>query len=382
MIFVKPIRETGIIMINYKSNLQLLPALLMVFLLLMSCKKHQEKIIGVSHTHTPDNTISLSQAQIQLANIKVFQANEGVFSYNRQFTGILKINEESSANISSRATGRITKLFIRNVGETVNQGDSLYQFYCEELIAAERQYFTLQSNNWNFNGKYEPSLALENKLLLLGMLPAQIEKLRKDGKILFAVTIFSPVKGVIRAINISEGQYVNAGQTLFELADDTKLWAEAQVHPDDLGFLKVGMESIIAIPDADGKILKSTVSFINPSFEQGKNVTVIRSDIENVHKKLYPGMLVLIRIQSEKNRCVVIPSSAVITDKKGSLVWIQNENKSFSARKITTGLQSEDSVQVLSGLNKSEFIVTSGAYLLNSELILRKGSVAEGKDKI
>jgi len=218
---------------------------------------------------------------------------------------------------------------------------------------------------------------LENKLLLLGMFPVQIEKLRKDGKILFAVTILSPVNGVIRSINISEGQYVNSGQTMFELADDTKLWVEAQVHPEDLGFLKVGMESIITIPDAGNSSLKSTVSFINPTVEQGKNVTVIRSEIENKNKKLYPGMLVLMHIKSEKNGCVIVPSSAVILDKNGCSVWIQNENNTFSAKKITTGLQSDDLVQVISGLTKSEFVVTSGAYLLNSELILRKGNIAD-----
>jgi len=358
-------------------NFKLLSALIMITLLSISCKKQMVEITNENHSQSTDNTLSLSKAQIQLADIKVVQAKEGVFSYDRQFTGVLKVNEESSVNISSRATGRVIKLFIKNVGEKVNKGDSLYEFFCDDLISAEKQFFNLQSNNWNYNGKYEPSLVLENKLLLLGMFPVQIEKLRKDGKILFAVTILSPVNGVIRSINISEGQYVNSGQTMFELADDTKLWVEAQVHPEDLGFLKVGMESIITIPDAGNSSLKSTVSFINPTVEQGKNVTVIRSEIENKNKKLYPGMLVLMHIKSEKNGCVIVPSSAVILDKNGCSVWIQNENNTFSAKKITTGLQSDDLVQVISGLTKSEFVVTSGAYLLNSELILRKGNIAD-----
>jgi Cu(I)/Ag(I) efflux system membrane fusion protein len=365
---------------KYNFNFKLLSALLLILLLSISCKKQLVKNINEKHTQLTENTISLSPAQIQLANIKVFQAKEGVFSYDRQFTGVLKVNEESSANISSRAAGRVIKFFIKNVGEYVNKGDSLYQFYSEDLISAEKQFFNIQSNNWNYNGKYEPSLALENKLLLLGMFPAQIEKLRKDGKVRFTVTILSPVKGVVRAIDISEGQFVNSGQTLLELADDTKLWVEAQVHPEDLGFLKVGMVSFITIPDAGNRLIKSTVSFINPSFERGKNVTAIRSEIENMNKKLYPGMLVLMHVKSEKNGCVIIPSTAVISDKNGSSVWIQNENNTFSARNITTGLQSDDSVQVISGLSKSEFVVTSGAYLLNSELILRKGNIAEAKN--
>jgi len=364
---------------KYNHIIRLTAVSLLIALFIISCKKHSKISLKKNDTQTLGNTISLSEAQIQLANIKVIQTDESVFSFNRIFTGVLKVNEESAINISSRATGRISELYLKNVGETVNKGDSLYQFYCEELVAAERQYFTLQSNNWNYNGKYEPSLALENRLLLLGMLPKQIDKLKKDGKILFAITIYSPVKGVVRAINIAEGQYVKSGQTLFELADITKLWVEAQVQPDMLEILKVGMQSIISLPDAGNRTIKSNISFISPSLEQGKNVTVIRSVIDNPNGKLYPGMLALIHIQSERNRCVVVPSSAVIVNKNISLVWIKNENGTFSERNVTTGMESNDSVQILAGLNKSEYVVSTGAYLLNSEHILRQGTVAEAR---
>lgn len=316
---------------------------------------------------------------MQLANIKVANVNDYAITHKLLLTGVLKVNEQTAVNISSRAPGRILKLFYKDTGETVNKGDSLYQFYCDDLVNAEREYFTLESNNWNFSKKYEPSLALENKLMLLGMLPAQISKLAKDGKILFSVTIFSPVKGTIRSINISEGQYVAAGQTLFELAEDDNFWVEAQAYPDDLQYLKVGMPSVVTIPVAGNVGVKSTIKAINPSFEQGKNVTLVRTLIDNPDKNLYPGMLALMSIQTQKSQGIVIPSSAVIADKNGCRVWIRNENGSFSGRIVTTGIQSEDSVLVLSGLSPNEKIVTSGAYLLNSELILKKGTINESK---
>ena len=367
---------------KFKHTNGFITLLLMISVIQLSCKKQSDKNVNENKIQILNNTITLSEAQIQLANIKTATVNEGICSFNRLFTGVLKVNEESAATISSRTPGRITKLFIKNAGEPVNKGDALYIIYSEELLSAERQYFNLLSNNWNFNGRYEPSLAIENKLLLLGMLPSQIEKLKKDGKVLFEVTIYSPVKGVVGAINVSEGQYVTTGQTLFELADDRNLWVEAQVHPDELEFLKLGVQSDITVPDAGNMTLKSTINFISPSLEQGKNLTVIRSVIDNSNRKLHPGMLALMNIQSKMNRCVMVPASSVITDKNGSVVWIRNENGSFTGRNITVGLQSEDAVQVLSGLSNSEFVVTSGAYLLNSELILRKGSVEEVKSKI
>ena len=349
--------------------------LLIFFSLLVSCNQPSEQ--NGSGNPTPENNLILSEAQIQLANIKVTEVNEGSVGHNKVFTGVLKVNELSALNISSRATGRIQKLFFKNTGDIVNKGDSLYQFYSDELVATEREYFTIHSNNWNFNGKYEPSLLLEDKLLFLGMLPSQITQLKKDGKILFSVTIFSPVKGTIRSINITEGQYVNAGLTLFELADYSKLWVEAQVYQDDLQFLEVGMPSTVTIPVAGNIPIMSKISFINPSFEQRQNVTLIRTLIDNPDKNLYPGMLALLSVHSQTNSGVVVPASAVITDRNGSRVWVRNEDGSFSGRIVTTGIQSEDSVLILSGLRDTELVVTSGAYLLNSELILKKGTVSE-----
>jgi len=353
-------------------------SIILVFsFLLVSCNRPPEQ--NRSGSFEPANNLILSDAQVQLANIKVIEVNEGSVGQNKIFTGVLKVNELNAVNISSRTTGRIQKLFFKNSGETVNKGDSLYQIYSDELVATEREYFTLQSNNWNFNGKYEPSLVLEDKLLFLGMAPAQIEQLRKDGKILFNVTILSPVNGTIRSINITEGQYVNAGLTLFELADYNQLWVEAQVYQDDLQFLEVGMPSVITIPFAGNRPVKSRISFINPSFEQGKNVTLVRTLINNPDKSLYPGMHALLSVRSQSKSGVVVPASAVITDRNGSRVWIRNDDGSFSGRRVNAGIQSEDSVLIESGLRNAELVVVSGAYLLDSELILKKGTVTEAK---
>jgi len=348
---------------------------LILFSLSISCQRNQEQ--NSSELQTPSNSINLSEAQIQLANIAVAEVAESEIGRRRLFTGVLKVNELSAVNISSRAVGRIQKLYFKNTGETVNIGDSLYQFYSNDLVTAEREYFTLHSNNWNFSRKYEPSLALENRLLLLGMLPSQIAQLTKDGKILFTVTIFSPVKGTIRSIKVNEGDYVEAGQTMFELADNRNFWVEAQIYPDDLPYLKVGTPTAVTIPATGNMPIKSNISFVNPSFEQGKNVTLVRALIDNRDKNLYPGMLALLNIQLQTNRGIVVPASAVIIDKTGSRVWIRNTDGSFSGRIVTTGIQSDDSVQIVSGLAIAESVVTSGAYLLNSELILKKGTVNE-----
>ena len=232
------------------------------------------------------------------------------------------------------------------------------------------EFISLLQYQRNFSSRYEPLIASENKLLLLGLLPSQIAQIKKEGKILYVITIYSTVSGIIRSINITEGQYVSNGQSLFELADDRRLWAEAQVYPNDLQFLNTGMPADIIVPVAGDLRIHNRISYINPVFESGKNITLIRAVIENPGRNLYPGMLAMISVRTQLSRGIVVPSEAVLNDKKGSKVLVQLEDGSFSTRKVITGTQSSDSVQILKGLRPSEMIVTSGVYLLNSEMIL------------
>jgi multidrug efflux pump subunit AcrA (membrane-fusion protein) len=114
-----------------------------------------------------ENTIRLSDAQMKLANITVSDVREGSIGRRLSLTGVLKVNEQSAVTISSRVNGRIEKLFFRNTGEKVNKGDKLYELFSDDFITAQREYLTFQSNNYNFTGKYEPSLAVENKLMIM-----------------------------------------------------------------------------------------------------------------------------------------------------------------------------------------------------------------------
>ena len=345
--------------------------------LLFSCKMQMEE--KTAEVSADDNKLRLSESQIQLANINTAEVREGSIGRKLSLTGVLKVNEQSAVSVSSRVPGRIEKLYFKNTGETVKKWDKLYEYYSDNLVTAQREYFTLQSNNWNFSRKYEPSLALENKLLIMGMVPSQIEQLGKDGKILFRVDVYSTVEGKIRSVNVSEGQYIQEGQTLFELAGDNNLWLEAQVYPGEIKFLKTGIPATATIPLACEMQVKCNISFINPSFEAGKNIALVRAVINNPGSRLHPGMFAILNVQIQMSHGIIIPSSAVISGVDGDRVWIREETGEFSERMVTTGLQSGDSILVLAGLAKSDKIVTSGAYLINSEMILKNGTMSHGE---
>lgn len=87
-------------------------------------------------------------------------------------------------------------------------------------------------------------------------------------------------------------------------------------------------------------------------------------------------MLAYISIANGKQRSLAVPASAVLTDGKGNLVWIKNTDGSFSVKMIRIGSGNSNYVPVLSGLNREDTVVTNGAYLLNSEAILKTAMIA------
>jgi len=317
--------------------------------------------------------IMLSEAQLQLANISTAVARTGSIGQELSLTAVLKVNEQSAATVSSRVPGRIEKLYYRNTGETVRKGDKLYEFFSEELVTLQREYMRLESNNWNFSARYEPSLAVREKLQRMGMTELQIRQLAADSKLLFTLPIYSPVSGKIRNVNVSEGEYVEDGQILFELADDINLWVEALAYPYDTRFIRPGMDAQVMIPSAGKAPIKCKIDFVNPSLENGKNISLVRVLIDNPDRNLHPGMLAILKVRAETGHGVVIPASAVMRNNGSERVWVREECGGFSFRPVISGMQAGDSILIVSGLKESEIVASTGVYLLDSERILKQG---------
>ena len=351
-----------------------------IFLVAISCNSRQEEATPGEATSV--NHLMLSDAQIQLANISNARARRGAIGKELYLTAVLKVNEQSAATVSSRVSGRIEKLYFRNTGETVRKGDKLYEFFSEEIITTEREYMRLESNNWNFSARYEPSLAVREKLQRMGMTELQVMQLAADNKILFTLPIHSPVSGKIRSVNVSEGEYVKEGQVLFELADDNNLWVEAQAYPHETRFIRPGMAAEVLFPSTGKKPINCKIDFINPSLENESNISKVRVTINNPDRTLHPGMLAILKVRTQAGHGVVIPASAVMRSNDEERVWIREECGGFSVRQVIAGIQSGDSILIVSGMKESEEVVVSGTYLLDSERILKQGSEMSGETEM
>ncbi len=333
------------------------------------CKMELTKVI-IDKDQTQG--LKLSKEQEQLANIKTIIVSFGELSKEKTVNGRLVLNENNRFSISTRVGGRIEKLYIKNNGESIQSGTKLYDLYSEELMASQKEYLLglEKSNNPDYN---QLTAGAKNKLLLWGMSEKQIAKLASSQEVKNTVSIYSSQSGVVTAVDVQEGDYIMDGDVIFEVANLSVLWAEAEIYADEINDFNIGDPVILRINELPGKTWSSKLIFAAPQLELQSKVNLIRAEIPNKNGLFKPGMQSIIVLKERTRITLSVPLHAVLQDSKGATVWIKKKDGVYENRMVITGIQSGDNVEIRSGLESGEELVIHGAYLLNSEYIFKKG---------
>jgi Cu(I)/Ag(I) efflux system membrane fusion protein len=328
------------------------------------------------------DAIMLSDQQIQLGNIQVDTIGKGVIGDETVLTATLNVDETKSTTVSARISGRIEKLYYKNLGDHVSKGARLYDLYSEQLNNAKQEYIlalekqqTLDNSIMDFK---ELVQGAKNKLLLWGMNEGQISDLAKTKKASTLTAFYSGAEGYVTSVESREGDYVSEGGTIVKLADLSSLWAEAQAYTSQLSEIDRGGKAIVRLTDI-GKEITGNIQFINPEINPETRVNLIRISVPNPANQLKPGMPAYVVLKNRQRNSLTVPSDAVIRGEKMNIVWIQIDKNTFKSVMVGTGLESNNRIEIKRGLKEGDVVVTSGAYLINSEYIFKKGASPMGQ---
>jgi len=343
------------------------------------------KLIAVAKTAKSESAstqIQLSAEQIRLGNIQADTIGKGSIGDKVVLTGTLNFNGDKLSSVSARVEGRVDKLYFKDIGDYVHKGDKLYDLYSEPLNNAKQEYITaLEQENTIGNSLINYAALVEsvkNKLLLWGMTNGQISELGRSKQISTHTSFYSTEQGYITTLNVKEGDYVMEGATVVQLANLSTLWAEAQVYTTQMSSINPGTyrddKVTVQIPDLNNQTISGTIDFVNPEIDPGTRINLVRVIIPNKNNLLHPGMAAYIIISKKQHNSITVPADAVLTDSKGSTVWVQTKPGVYEVRMVQTGITDNNETEIKSGLASGEVVVTSGAYLLNSEYIFGHGS--------
>jgi Cu(I)/Ag(I) efflux system membrane fusion protein len=205
------------------------------------------------------------------------------------------------------------------------------------------------------------------------MSEAQISELERTKKASTLTSFYSPASGYVTMLEGHEGDYIMEGGTVFRLANLSSLWAEAQVYTSQLSEFDAKGSATVQIPEL-GKEVKGTIQLVNPEINPDTRINLVRVSIPNTGNNLKPGMPAYVVLKNRRRNSLTLPIDAVIRNEKMSTVWLQVDKNTYKSVMVQTGLESGNTIEIRSGLKEGDVVVTTGAYLLNSEYIFKKGS--------
>src|SRR6478736_814592 len=222
-----------------------------------------------------DGLLTLSESQIKLANIST-----------------ITVEKKETEVISSRVQGHIERLFFKEVGQRVLQGEPLYEIYSEQLLTLQQEFLLAQRQAEELNEKrYESFLiSARKKLLLFGMTKNQIDALAAQKKANSRITFLATASGIISKIDATEGQYVSEGSALYRVEKLDKVWAEAELYSDETSNVEMGDRLKVEVSGFENNLTMGKVIFLSPELRQGNQIITLRVEIENSERKFIPGM--------------------------------------------------------------------------------------------
>jgi membrane fusion protein, heavy metal efflux system len=341
--------------------------------------------------------VVLTPEAIERAGLKTAAVVSAEESRATTVPGTVMANSYREVKVTPIAGGIVTRVAVE-LGSIVKRGQPLATVFSSELADAQTKFLSMAAMFEADHGKLRRTQELveigaasrqeleENtavhaihetelesarqRLMVLGLGPAQIRALQSPSEIISSVVVPAPIDGVVTARTANPGQVVGMGQEMFVVTDLSDVWAMGDLFEQDFGSVRVGSTATVSTPAYPELTLRGRVAYIDPRVEPATRTAKVRVEVPNRDGRLRLGMYLSMAFDtSSGQRVVLVPKAAVqsLGDRQIVFLPAKGEAGKFIQRTVRLGEQRGDSQVVLSGLQPGETVVTEGSFLLRAE---------------
>ena len=298
--------------------------------------------------------------------VKVAPVTIGTLQQTVTAVGNVAYDEDSIVHIHPRVSGWVDRLYIKSQGEQVEKEQALYTLYSPELVSAQEEYVLALKR-----GDARLIQGAAERLRTLGLSTSVIEALQKTRRVTQTVTFNAPQSGVVEALNIREGFYVQPGTTLMSIAQLDTVWVIAEVPEKYAQIIAPHNGAVITLDEMDhGSDAKweSHVEYIYPSLSETTRTLKVRIPLNNNNHTLKPNMFAHVGIKpTQRKAALLVPRSAVIRTAEGAKVVLSDGDGNFKSVRVTLGQSDSTHFEVVEGLLPEDDVVVSAQFLIDSE---------------
>jgi len=296
--------------------------------------------------------------------------------------------------ITPRASGRVEQLMVVS-GERVRAGQPVALLYSPAFLTAQQDYLLaerrarLLEGTADAEGAEALARAARRRLTVLGVPDSAIARLADGGEPETLLAVRAPFAGNIMDADVMSGIAVEAGDSLFRLADLSDVDVAAQVPERALPLVYIGQSATIEIAAYPGMRFEGKVERLLGELNPETRTVEAVIHAPNRGGRLRPGMYATVRLAAEPGAAVAvrtagpapdslvtIPEEAVVTEGEGRMVFVEVGPRTYERRAVEvtsltppgSAVSSARRVLVSRGVAPGERVVTRGAFTLKSEL--------------
>ncbi|MCA9183441.1 MAG: efflux RND transporter periplasmic adaptor subunit [Planctomycetales bacterium] len=237
--------------------------------------------------------VSLSPNRVKMAGIRTSQIGLRPMVRSIRTVGVVAYDESHQSQIVSRFGGYIEKLLVDQTFVEVKQGDALAEIYSPELYTAVQE-LKIADHVPNSN---LAQIARE-KVRLLGIEDQEIDAMLRSDNGKYRVVVRSPTSGFVIKKMVQQGATVTPGQTLFEVADLSQVWIEADIYERDLSLIQLGQEIEATVEAYPDQTFSGMVSSIYPELNPVTRTNRVRFEVDNPQRMLRAGMYAAVTLST------------------------------------------------------------------------------------
>ena len=344
-----------------------------------------------------DVVVPLSQEAAERAGIVVAPVASGASGTELRLPGVVEPNAYRQVVVTPLVAGRVTKVGPA-LGDRVRRGETLAEIYSPALAEAQTRYVSAQAMLDAHDRELQRTQKLveigaasrqelekihaehaaqtaavqsaRSQLELLGVSTSALEKMAPDHNVSATISVPAPIDGVVTERGANVGLNADQATKLFTVLDLSTVWVVANLYEKDFPRVRVGTEAAITTSARPDLTLRGRVSYIDPQVSADTRTAKVRIEVPNPSGELRLGMYADVVVAGASGTSAPrVPRNAVQNVGDRTVVYLANPKDpgKFVEREVRLGQTSGEQVEVVSGVQPGDVVVTEGSFFVRAE---------------
>lgn len=347
------------------------------------------------HHHHHDDEVAINDEDLEVNGIQVVKVKVSPVAPSIESKGKLIFHPDRMAHVLPKVSGVVQKVY-KKKGDSVTSGDTLALLESKEIAEQKAAYLSSlrqeavsraeferqarlfekgissqaaysQANLQQQKAKIDAELS-KQKLLSYGMTNDELGDLdNESGDQLRIYRIKAPISGLVIERHLTQGEYVEDADQIFQLADLSTLWVELGIPSQLSDKLKEGQAVDLTL-SCSNEAVQGKIIHISPFFDEGSITVKAIAEVSNPKGVLCPGAFATGSIQiAPAKEALMVPVEAV-QELDGEVKVFVRHADHFVPVKVVLGSYEKGYVEVMSGLSDQDEVAANGSFLLKADL--------------